>query len=243
MELIRIFINYYNTTSGSWTGWNPETLLSGYNSTQDFPLSGLNFYIAMSDVVIPLNHTASNHTLITFYTSFLSGSVSHIDSPTINGTWSIWNGTATTPGSRKYELTYNNRGFQIGLKFYINGSSDWELMLHTEVELINLITPKNMTYFTFGGYENEIIELCKNARIIVSHAGAGSILTVFYYMKPIIIIPRLKKLNEHIDDHQLELAKVLENNKNFFVVYDMKNLETILKEASITYNYTNNKKN
>jgi UDP-N-acetylglucosamine transferase subunit ALG13 len=102
--------------------------------------------------------------------------------------------------------------------------------------------PKNMTYFTFGGYENEIIKLCKNARIIVSHAGAGSILTVFYYMKPIIIIPRLEKFNEHVDDHQLELAKVLENNKNFLVVYDVKKLETILNEARKPYYSTNNKK-
>lgn len=102
--------------------------------------------------------------------------------------------------------------------------------------------PKNITYFTFGEYENEIIKLCKNARVIVSHAGAGSILTVFYYMKPIIIIPRLKKFNECVDNHQFELAEVLENSRNFIVLYDMKNLDTILKEARITDIYINKKK-
>jgi len=102
--------------------------------------------------------------------------------------------------------------------------------------------PKNITYFTFGEYENKIIKLCKNARVIVSHAGAGSILTVFYYMKPIIIIPRLKKFNECVDNHQLELAEVLKNNRNFIVLYDMKNLDTILKEAKIPDININKKK-
>ena len=91
--------------------------------------------------------------------------------------------------------------------------------------------PKNMTYFTFVEDENEILELYKKARIIVSHAGVGSILTIFNYTKPLIIVPRLKKFNEHIDDHQLEIAEVLKNNGKFTLVYDIKNLETALKEV------------
>lgn len=94
--------------------------------------------------------------------------------------------------------------------------------------------PKDMTYFTFLEEENKIIELYKKARIIVSHAGAGSILTIFKYLKPIIIVPRLKKFNEHIDDHQLELAEVLKNNGKSIVIYDIKNLETALNEARKT---------
>jgi UDP-N-acetylglucosamine transferase subunit ALG13 len=90
--------------------------------------------------------------------------------------------------------------------------------------------PKNMTYFTFVEDENEILELCKKARIIVSHAGAGSLLTILNYMKPLIVVPRLKKFNEHIDDHQLELAEVLKNDGKFVLIYDVKNLEATLKE-------------
>lgn len=94
--------------------------------------------------------------------------------------------------------------------------------------------PKNMTYFKFLEDENKIIELYKKARIIVSHAGAGSILTIFNHLKPTIIVPRLKKFNEHIDDHQLELAEVLKKNGKSIVIYDIKNLETALNEARKT---------
>jgi len=101
--------------------------------------------------------------------------------------------------------------------------------------------PKNMTYFTFIEDENEILELYKKARIIVSHAGAGSILTIFNYTKPIIIVPRLKKFNEHIDDHQLEIAEVLKNKGKFILIYDVKNLEDALKEVGKP-DYNKNKK-
>ena len=92
--------------------------------------------------------------------------------------------------------------------------------------------PKNLTYFTIKD-ENEILELFEKARIIVSHAGSGSLLTLINYMKPIIVVPRLKKFNEHIDNHQVELAEPLKNNKKFILVYDMKNLEDALKKGVI----------
>jgi UDP-N-acetylglucosamine transferase subunit ALG13 len=98
-----------------------------------------------------------------------------------------------------------------------------------------------MTYFTFIEDENEILELYKKARIIVSHAGAGSILTIFNYTKPIIIVPRLKKFNEHIDDHQLEITEVLKNKGKFILIYDVKNLEDALKEVGKP-DYNKNKK-
>lgn len=101
--------------------------------------------------------------------------------------------------------------------------------------------PKNMTYFTFIEDENEILELYKKARIIVSHAGAGSILTILKYNKSLIVVPRLKKFNEHIDNHQLELTETLKKEKKFEVIYDVKNLEVALKKT-VTSNCKINKK-
>ena len=53
-------------------------------------------------------------------------------------------------------------------------------------------------------------KLYQKADLIVTHAGAGSILQGVKSQKKIIAVPRLKKYQEHVNDHQLELANKLE---------------------------------
>jgi UDP-N-acetylglucosamine transferase subunit ALG13 len=102
--------------------------------------------------------------------------------------------------------------------------------------------PKNMKYFTFVEDEKEILELYQEARVVVSHAGAGTLLTILNYNKPAVIVPRLHKFNEHIDDHQLELTDVLKDQGKAIGVYDIGNLESSLKKVE-NLNYNNKKKN
>jgi UDP-N-acetylglucosamine transferase subunit ALG13 len=52
---------------------------------------------------------------------------------------------------------------------------------------------------------DELDRLYDNARIIITHAGTGSIIKGIKKGKKIIAVARLKKNNEHIDDHQLEI--------------------------------------
>ena len=83
------------------------------------------------------------------------------------------------------------------------------------------------------------MELYEKARVIVTHGGAGTILTLSNFNKKIIVVPRLKKFNEHVDDHQLELAEFLEKEKKVTVVYDIEDLHKSLcsvKEFSIKSN-------
>lgn len=89
--------------------------------------------------------------------------------------------------------------------------------------------PVNSQYFDFAEY-SKIQKLNRDARIVVSHAGVGSILTALEQKKHLIIIPRLKKHGESIDDHQLEIAKELSVNSNVDVIYDVENLGDLLKE-------------
>ena len=58
------------------------------------------------------------------------------------------------------------------------------------------------------------------ARVVVSHAAAGTIILSLNYDKPLVLVPRLRKLGEVLDDHQLELAKVLDDAKMAVAVYD-----------------------
>jgi UDP-N-acetylglucosamine transferase subunit ALG13 len=50
-----------------------------------------------------------------------------------------------------------------------------------------------------------------NARVVVSHCGEGNLLLLQELGTPFVLVPRTKRRKEHVDDHQLELAQVLEN--------------------------------
>jgi len=93
-------------------------------------------------------------------------------------------------------------------------------------------TPKYAEYFKFKS-RKEIGKYYNESKIIVGHAGTGTIITAFRYNKPIIIVPRRKKFNEAVDDHQLEIAKKLEDNGMVIVVYDINNLKKTLEKKEL----------
>ena len=59
------------------------------------------------------------------------------------------------------------------------------------------------------------------ARVVVAHAGAGTILSVLQAGKPLVIVPRMARFGEVIDDHQLELAEALESRGWVAMVTDL----------------------
>jgi UDP-N-acetylglucosamine--N-acetylmuramyl-(pentapeptide) pyrophosphoryl-undecaprenol N-acetylglucosamine transferase len=46
----------------------------------------------------------------------------------------------------------------------------------------------------------------RRAQVVVSHAGVGSMVTAIRAGKKPVVIPRLARWGEHVDDHQLQLA-------------------------------------
>jgi len=72
------------------------------------------------------------------------------------------------------------------------------------------------TTFKFKDFE-EINNLSAKADMIISHAGAGTIMMALRLGKPIICMPRLKELGEHTDNHQLELARTLDKEGKILV--------------------------
>jgi UDP-N-acetylglucosamine transferase subunit ALG13 len=58
---------------------------------------------------------------------------------------------------------------------------------------------------------DELLALYDQARLIISHAGTGSLIKGVKLGKPVIAIPRLQKLGEHIDDHQVEILREFTN--------------------------------
>lgn len=82
--------------------------------------------------LIPNNFSAANHTIVnTTYTYFSrygpDPTFNHTSPASINGTWEIWNGTATTSTSYKYEFTFNASGFCTRNAFYVDSPTGWNL--------------------------------------------------------------------------------------------------------------------
>jgi len=53
----------------------------------------------------------------------------------------------------------------------------------------------------------EIEQLTEKADFIITHGGVGSIINSIKQNKKVIAVPRLKKYNEHVNDHQLDIIK------------------------------------
>ena len=91
--------------------------------------------------------------------------------------------------------------------------------------------PKNAEYFDFKNY-SEFRELIRKTRVVVCHAGAGAIISALEQGKPTIVVPRLKKYGEHVDDHQLEIMGVLSKEDKIIAVYDMDDLGKVVESIN-----------
>lgn len=87
--------------------------------------------------------------------------------------------------------------------------------------------PKKIEYFKFKPYD-EIEKIVEKSKIIITHAGAGSIMLALEKNKPLIVVPRMKKYGEHVNDHQIEITKELEKQGKLIVVYDISKLESAI---------------
>lgn len=57
---------------------------------------------------------------------------------------------------------------------------------------------------------DEIAAAAASADVVITHAGVGSILMVLRTGACPVIIPRMSRFGEHVDDHQMDLAEQLE---------------------------------
>jgi len=79
-------------------------------------------------------------------------------------------------------------------------------------------------YVTFAS----LVELVRRARIVVTHAGVGSVLVSFMNGKRPIVLPRLARFGEAVDDHQLELARRLAQQGLVVHIDNARNLRDVI---------------
>ena len=57
--------------------------------------------------------------------------------------------------------------------------------------------------------EDAFRDLIPKARIVIAHCGEGTVLLLDELQTPFILVPRSVRYQEHVDDHQVELALAL----------------------------------
>lgn len=86
---------------------------------------------------------------------------------------------------------------------------------------------KDMKIFDLMSQE-QLDKYRKQARIIITHAGVGSILDSLRLDKKIIAAARLKKYHEHTNDHQLQILNNFANDGYIIKLENFDDLSSIL---------------
>lgn len=127
-----------------------------------------------------------------------------------------------TVGTQKFQM---NRLIETMDRFAENYSDEVVMQIGNSDYM-----PKNCEYYKFIKKE-EFAKLLEKCDVLVTHAGVGSIMDGIRANKPVVAIPRLKKYDEHVDDHQLEVAQALGKEKCILVCSDMDELPEILENV------------
>jgi UDP-N-acetylglucosamine transferase subunit ALG13 len=68
--------------------------------------------------------------------------------------------------------------------------------------------PRNARCVEFMPFP-DIVEHVRNAEAVITHAGAGSVMVALGHGRTPIVVPRLRRFGEAVDDHQLDFARRL----------------------------------
>lgn len=77
--------------------------------------------------------------------------------------------------------------------------------------------------------KEELSKLQDKADLIITHGGVGSIISSLKKGKKVIVVPRLKKYDEHVNNHQLQIARRFEQEGYVKCAINLKNLEKVIK--------------
>ena len=75
-----------------------------------------------------------------------------------------------------------------------------------------------------------------NCRMLITHAGVGTIIEGINAGKPVIVVPRQKAMKEHVDDHQMQIAEAFSNKGCVLCCTDTDKIKRYIKKAD-TFNF------
>jgi UDP-N-acetylglucosamine transferase subunit ALG13 len=77
----------------------------------------------------------------------------------------------------------------------------------------------------------DFMEKLRTAKLLVAHAGMGSVISALEVGTPIVMLPRRAALGEVNTDHQLATARWLEGRTNLHVCFEDADLDQVIGKA------------
>lgn len=88
----------------------------------------------------------------------------------------------------------------------------------------------NMEIHDFVSQE-KMKEYIKEAAIVITHGGVGSILGALKQNKKVIAAARLKQYNEHTNDHQLQIIREFRNRGYILALDNFSDIDEVLEKT------------
>lgn len=92
--------------------------------------------------------------------------------------------------------------------------------------------PHHISYTKFL-QKHEFESKIRECSLLITHSGVGTIISGVSYQKPVIVFPRLKKYKEHVDDHQLDIARAFQKKKLVLMCGEKDDLYEIIQISKI----------
>jgi UDP-N-acetylglucosamine transferase subunit ALG13 len=89
------------------------------------------------------------------------------------------------------------------------------------------IRPRGARCIDYLPFE-EFEALVSSARVVVTHGGVGSVATALSFGRRPVVVPRLRRSGEAVDDHQVAFARRLEREGLVTVLEDLEQLSEVV---------------
>lgn len=89
---------------------------------------------------------------------------------------------------------------------------------------------KEMEIYSLMPY-NKLEQIMKEADLVITHGGVGSIVMALKLGKKVIAIPRLSQFNEHVNDHQIQIVDSFDKQRFLIGLIELNDLQQALERA------------
>ncbi len=83
----------------------------------------------------------------------------------------------------------------------------------------------------------EFQKMIEECSVLITHSGVGTIMRGIHAGKPVVVVPRLAKYHEHVDDHQVQIAEAFASKNCILYCTDLTKLEEVVQKAR-TYSFS-----
>ena len=88
-----------------------------------------------------------------------------------------------------------------------------------EIVIQSALYPVEPKFTHFGLIPHEDFDrYMQEADVVVTHSGVNSIISCMEMGKPLVVCPRLHEFNEHVDNHQMEIATLMHDKYDVLII-------------------------